>query len=155
VRDNDPGYRYYKYVSQYKTHLERYYALFEKDQIKIILFDDLKTQPDSVYRDLFQFLGVDATFTIPNADKIVNSYSVPKIRSVQSLLTNLANLPVVRRIPQGIKKPIVKVAHILSSLNTKKSNYPKLPNRLFEELSLNFTGDIEYIEQILGRRLNE
>jgi hypothetical protein len=46
----------------YWPDLKRYFDLFEEEQIKIILFDDLKTKAEQTVKDLYGFLNVDDTF---------------------------------------------------------------------------------------------
>lgn len=45
------------YIEQgrYATHLERYLEFFDRNQIFIMLFDDIYSRPSDVLRDLFSF----------------------------------------------------------------------------------------------------
>lgn len=45
--------------SLYKEQLEYYYKLFPKEQIKVVLFEDLVENPHQVIEELCSFLGVD------------------------------------------------------------------------------------------------
>ena len=46
----------------YYAKLLRYFDTFPRDQIKVILFDDLISKPQETVKSLFRFLGVDADF---------------------------------------------------------------------------------------------
>jgi hypothetical protein len=48
--------------SRYYPRLRRYYSRFPREQIKVILFDDLIAHPQNVLRELFRFLDVDDGF---------------------------------------------------------------------------------------------
>jgi hypothetical protein len=48
----------------YYAKLRRYFDTFPRDQIKVILFDDLIARPQETVRSLFRFLGVDPDFAV-------------------------------------------------------------------------------------------
>lgn len=66
----NPSWLFYSEFIKYAEQVSRYLALFDRDQIKMIIFDELKADPLSVYRDILTFLNVDCDFT-PSLD-IVN-----------------------------------------------------------------------------------
>ncbi|WP_157726972.1 sulfotransferase domain-containing protein [Thermococcus thioreducens] len=53
-----PSMLYYSGWIKYAEHLKRYYKHFDESQVKVIIFDDLKADPEKVYREILQFLGV-------------------------------------------------------------------------------------------------
>ena len=46
----------------YYKQLKKYYDVFPKEQIKIILFEDMIKNPGEVTQEVFKFLGVDSSF---------------------------------------------------------------------------------------------
>jgi len=48
----------------YYAKLRRYFDTFPREQIKVILFDDLIARPQETVRSLFSFLGVDPDFAV-------------------------------------------------------------------------------------------
>src|SRR5690606_16413551 len=46
----------------YWLDLKRYYDLFAPDRIRVILFDDLRSDPGRVAKELYDFLGLDRSF---------------------------------------------------------------------------------------------
>src|SRR5436305_2161348 len=48
----------------YYPKLQRYFDTFPREQIKVILFDDLIARPQDTVRSLFTFLGVDPDFVV-------------------------------------------------------------------------------------------
>lgn len=46
----------------YARQLARYHALFDPQQIKVLFYEDLKTRPLDVCREVFEFIGVDPGF---------------------------------------------------------------------------------------------
>jgi len=49
----------------YMRYLQRYLALFPREQILVLLFDELVAAPEATYERLFRFLGVDESFRSP------------------------------------------------------------------------------------------
>ena len=64
---------FYRDLVDFPAQVERYYAAFGRDGVRVFLYDDLAADPASVYRDLCGFIGVDAnfetTFEVVNANK--------------------------------------------------------------------------------------
>jgi len=46
----------------YYTYLKRYYNVFPKKNIKVVLYDYVKTSPEILYKEILNFLGVDDFF---------------------------------------------------------------------------------------------
>jgi hypothetical protein len=59
-RVTSPSYLYYSERIKYYEQVKRYYDLFEPAQIKVILFEDFKNDNEKVYREILDFLQVDA-----------------------------------------------------------------------------------------------
>lgn len=55
----------FKYLGKgfYYQHLRRYLDFFPKHQMKVVLFEEFKHNPDRVLKDIFSFLEVNETFT--------------------------------------------------------------------------------------------
>jgi len=60
----------------YSVYLERYLALFPRSQILVVQFDELKSDPNAVYRKCFEFIGVDPSFSSDEQRQIANFRSV-------------------------------------------------------------------------------
>jgi hypothetical protein len=53
---------YYRQSVRFAGQLQRYFDVYGRDRVHVILFDDLLADPAAVYRATLQFLGVDETF---------------------------------------------------------------------------------------------
>jgi hypothetical protein len=53
-----------KYVrrSSYASSLDRYFDHFDRDQIGVYFYDDVKERPRQLIQEIYKFLGVDASF---------------------------------------------------------------------------------------------
>lgn len=85
---NNWGWGHYVNVGFYHTQLKRYLDLFDREQIRVYLYEDLKTNPISLVQDIFRFLGVDDTF-LPDTSLKYNVAGVPKNDALKALIKNL------------------------------------------------------------------
>jgi hypothetical protein len=71
----------------YYPRLRRYFDVFPREQIKVVLFDDLIARPREIVRSLYDFLGVDPNFAVDTGIRHNPSVSprfVPLIRLFNS-----------------------------------------------------------------------
>ena len=68
---------YYKSKGLYFEQLNRYYDLITKENIHIVLFEDIIKSPESVSKEIFRFLNVDDSF-IPDCRRVINVSGEPK-----------------------------------------------------------------------------
>jgi len=62
IKDNWAEIWHYKEEGMYYTQLKRYYDIFPKDNIKVILYEDFKQKPALVYSEVCDFIRVDNSF---------------------------------------------------------------------------------------------
>jgi hypothetical protein len=86
---------FYKQAGLYYHQVKGYLENFR--HVKIYLFDDLKHDALALVQDLYEFLGVDATF-IPDTDFTYNVSGVPRIRVLNKLFAKNTRSPVQRFI---------------------------------------------------------
>ena len=58
----NPSWLFYSEFIKYAEQIERFWAYFDREQIKIIIFDDIKNDTPGLYRDILSFLDVDPDF---------------------------------------------------------------------------------------------
>ena len=72
-----PRFLQYREIAQFGAQLERLYATFPGEQIKCLVFDDLRDDPGRVYGDVLRFLGVTPdgrdAFPIVNENRVHRS----------------------------------------------------------------------------------
>ncbi len=79
---------HYQQAGFYYVQLQRYFAQFNSEQIRVYLFDDFALNPLGVLQDIFQFLNVNETF-IPDISMRQNASEIP---------TNLAKLELTAQV---------------------------------------------------------
>lgn len=76
IKNNWSPLYYYKSKGYYFHLLSRYYALFNKENIKVLLFEDFVKNPIACTQEVYQFLEVDTSF-VPDTSKSANVSGVP------------------------------------------------------------------------------
>ncbi|MEM7065582.1 MAG: sulfotransferase [Cyanobacteria bacterium P01_B01_bin.77] len=84
IKNNWAHLWHYQEAGFYSKQLKPYLNLFDREQIKIFLFDDLCKDSLSLLQEIYAFLGVDADF-VPDLEKR-NVSSMPKSLLLQKLL---------------------------------------------------------------------
>jgi hypothetical protein len=133
---------------RYFHRMKRYYDLFPRDQIKVYIFDELKTDPVKVMQDLYAYLGVDPTFT-PNTAVRHNRAAVPKVRIVSRIFHHRGLTRAAKTLlPTGV----VRLAKKVREKNMTAP--PELPDDLRARLLDYYREDILKLEELLNRDLS-
>lgn len=133
--------------SLYGKHLETYFKLFHKEQIKIFLFEDLKSDPVNFARNIFQELGVDFIENINYKEK-----RLPASRPRSRLLAKIAKYSANTLREIGLVNLLGKLKtnkYILRALYKPYDKKPKMDTEVKEFLIENFfKDDIKLLNKI-------
>jgi hypothetical protein len=134
-------------LGRYHEQLKRYLDAFPREQIHVLLFDDMRRDALQAVQDVYRFLGVQPGFT-PDLDAPHNVGGVPGSRLLEGLFTSRAVRAAIEPwIPVGF-------ANWMRRLRTKNMRpAPPLPAELRNELTSHFRDDIRCTEQLVGRNL--
>ncbi len=96
-----------------QRHLQRYYELFDAEDLLVLFFDDIKRRPESVLTDLFGFLGVDSNLDGNFTSQPVNSSSgyvrlgqTKTMRKFQRALNSVRFSALRNKMTRGSKKSL-------------------------------------------------
>lgn len=131
-----PGW-HYQQNGLYATHLQPYFDLFKRQQIRVYLYEEWNQQPSAVLANIFQFLEVDPTFK-PDVAQRHNVSMVPRSQQLQRLLQKLE--------PRRCKQ----LFNLLGRLNQTR---PLLPTEIYHQLTAQYRASIDALEQLLERSL--
>jgi hypothetical protein len=96
-RDGDHRAGHYLDSGMYHEQLSRYVDLFPRNQILVVLFDDLVADRPAALRHIFDHVGVDASF-VPTEEDAINASGIPTNRTAAAALKYRAKLrPIVPR----------------------------------------------------------
>jgi len=136
----------YRTVVKYAKQISRYHKEFGKENIKVIIFDEITKHPKEVYKEIFEFLEIDSSF-IPDF-QAVNQNRKPRNRLLQSLFKKnqklssiIGKIPGIQTFYQSINLPVSKRDAINPELqrNLQKELLPEI-----EELSTLLNKDLTY-----------
>ena len=75
--DYQPGQRGYFSRGYYLKYVNKYLQFFNPDQMLILVFEDLKSRPLALFKDLFEFIGVSTLFHTPDMEQRFNAPKIP------------------------------------------------------------------------------
>ncbi|MGH6947347.1 MAG: sulfotransferase family protein [Kiloniellales bacterium] len=138
----------------YHDRLKRFYDVFERDRIRICLFDDMKTRPEEFYADLFRHLGVDERFQGDFSARF-NQTGNPKNRLIARLtcIGKPLRRQLNRYLPTALVAHLARWQHIVESANLERppALSPDLRRTLTERY---YVEDIEKLQVLIGRDLS-
>jgi hypothetical protein len=143
---------FYRDSVRFACQVQRYCETFGREQVHIIIFDDLQRDVGAVYQRCCEFLQVDSRFRV--SFPVVNARQRARSRLIRDLLHDpppsfhwIAKTLGLRKNRHGGYKGWLK------RLNTTHSNIPPLDPELRRYLQVEFTPDIEQLSSLLGRDL--
>lgn len=139
---------------RYHQHLQPFFERFGRDQIRVVLTEDLESDPVAFFAGLFRFLGVDATFR-PDLSRRLNESGTARSALVHLAL---ARSQVAKRIlraalPEAATRRLRHLQHRIRSANLKRMHM--IPRDLRRDLTERLYGEqIAKLETMLGRDLS-
>lgn len=143
------GFAYIK-AGFYYQQLLRYTNVFNREQVKIYLYDDLKVSPENILKDIFQFLEIDPSFTSSSLAAKHNVGGAPQNKALHSFLSkpNPIKEPLKRLLPESFRKRLV------STLKSRNLAKPQLDAEIKKRLTEIYRDDILNLEHLIGRNLS-
>jgi hypothetical protein len=137
----------YLELGMYSDQIKRYKALFTPDQLKILVFDDLKANTPKVVKDVFEFLDLDPEININFGEKH-NEAKVPKNVKFLHLLTQTGlKRKVFRALPKSMQNSV-------KSLFFKSEGPEKMSTEDRKWLNDLFKTEVEALGKELNRDLS-
>ena len=93
----------------YGEHIERYFACFCRQQVRIWLYEDTLADPAGFLRQVLTFLDVDPNFT-PDASRRFHEMEVPKALPLTHSLRRTGLWRAMRSLTPGAVRPLIKRA---------------------------------------------
>jgi hypothetical protein len=147
-----PWFLDYERVGKLGEQVHRMLQIFPREQVQIMLLDDMKESPQRVYEETLAFLGLpsDGRTDFPrfNAGKQSRSRLLAACRAA-----------VIRTLPRpviefGKKLGLNRASDALLRLNSKPANPAPLREEFRRDLIEVFRDDVGLLGELLGRDLN-
>lgn len=150
---------FYKQRGFYYQQLKRYYGRFDRNQIRIYLYNNFCSDPEGMLKDIFRFLGVDETF-IPDLSRRFNAGEGPMYRPKVEAVDRFLNNP--NTIKSVIKKimPLKLLRHIKARVENKNIGsefqfiVPPMSDEIRMQLQNEYREDILKLQDLIGKDLS-
>jgi hypothetical protein len=144
IQENWTPIYFYKQLGFYYSQLSYYYKLFAKEQIHVCLNDDLKKDSQKTLKTIFQYLGVDDTFS-PDTSQQVGASGVPRNNFLYRFIKN--------EKVKSVLKPLVPKGW---GYKAEKAmlNKPKMDPKVRQELLNLYRDDVLKLQDLIDRDLS-
>jgi len=141
------------YISRYDIHLKRYFELFSRKQILVLLHDDLKRNHIGVINTILSFLELQPFLDETNLNFIANPSTVPRSRTLSNLIFYNKKLFhfVWGTLPPRLNVPLGKTAMFLRNYLQKPFKYPDMDEEARGYLLEKFREPISNLSSMLKR----
>ena len=146
-RVTSPSYLYYSQRVQYDRQVKRYCDRFNREQIKVVIFEEFKAENQRLYREILEFLGVDPSFT-PEYDA-VNVNKEVKFKAIN----NLVNSPLVKNISKNLVSQEFNDFvrdNIVEKYLWHQAPKATMPEEIKTELMKKYYPQVERVSQLIG-----
>jgi hypothetical protein len=146
------------YIDQgrYATHLSRWLATFPKNQVLVVLMEDIRTTPEGTARKVYEFLGIDPDHCSAALYEKSNPSYVVRSRSMDVAIMRLRNTARqlgLGRLWQALGDSGLRKFY--RGMNRKSSEVvvPPVSGEVTKKLRAVFWEEVVNLEQLLGRNL--
>jgi hypothetical protein len=142
---------------RYVEQLRRYHALFPRERVLVLIYEDFRADNDATVREVLRFLDVDETFAVQASeanptvlmrsqqlDDVVHAVSVgagPLSRAAKGVVKALA------------PKPLRRVALQFAQQRVVHARPQPADEQLMLELRRRFKGEVEALSEYLDKDL--
>ena len=134
----------------YFVQLSRYLEDFPRENLLVLVYEEIRRDGEKAVRDCLGFLGVDTQFV---SDTLVAR--VNKGVDLSVLHHQVWGLrEAVRSLPQCVEKPLVSIGRRAFVWVPKRRRYEPLDKGLRQEMMSEFMVDVRQLEDFLGRDLS-
>lgn len=137
----------------YYEQLQRYYELFDKEQILILLADDFYNNKENSLQKVFRFLDVNTNYISNDTEKKVNKTGAYRSPFLYNLITKsthaLRKSNRTGKLVDFTKK--IGLADFIMRKNRKEFQYPEIPNDLKHRLIAYYKPHNENLQKLINR----
>ena len=133
--------------SLYYENVKRYLDTFGKENVKIIIFEELIKNTKETMQEILKFLGINEEFQ-ESTRKKYNVYGTPKGKFAEFVIRNKT----IEKVARKIISPQTRL-YVRDNLLIKKSKKPQMEESDLKSLQNIFTEDVQKISQLLDQKL--
>jgi hypothetical protein len=143
---------YYRHSVDFPEQVARYFDVFGREAVHVVVFDDLVADPRAVYRSTLEFLDVDPTFEVDLS--VYNPNKQPRSGAVQKMIFAPRG-PLKRVVGRLRSVPVMhRVRDVLVSANSTAAERQKMDPQLRAQLTAEFAPRVAELGALVGRDLS-
>jgi hypothetical protein len=146
----------YRDTARYTEQVRRYFNVFGRERVQVIVYDDLAADVRGVYCRTLEFLGVNST-RIETDFQVINSNKSVEHSALRGLLSDplvrSTAVAIGRRLPRPIFAALQDLERRIWKLNSRSENRPPLAPEVRAQLQREFAPEVERLSELLGRDL--
>lgn len=142
---------------RYGVQLNRYFSHFDRDQLLILIFEEIMAHPTDSLNRICSFLGVDSTF-YSGQDWIAERENASiEVRStmmfgiVRTIAKWMRRTDGARQVLDVLKA--TGVTELIKGANREPREYPEMDPELRKELDEQYASTVLRVERLLGRKI--
>ncbi|RLD27263.1 MAG: hypothetical protein DRI75_09955 [Bacteroidetes bacterium] len=140
----------YKELGMYYPQVNSYYDVFDKENIKVIIYEEFFEDTKKGMSSVLEFLEIsDFNKNEVDFDKVYNVYKSPNGKLSKTLLRHRTKFNFIRRFTPNRLKYFLQ-----NKILFKNSSKPKMGNEAYSYLLRAFQQDIMNLEGLLNRDLD-
>lgn len=142
----------------YAKQLERYYKYFPREQVLVLIYEDIKKDPLAFIKRIYHFLGVDGTFVPSMLHTQVNVDRTPRMIFIDRTMHHVSEM--LRKIGFDRIVWLIRKSGLpdfIRKFNTKAMDERSL-ERAKEHSSMSkelFIDDVARLSQLIGRDMSK
>ena len=139
----------------YYDHLNRYLKYFPRENVLVLLFDDLKKDPALFIERIYKFLGVDSTFSPESLPIRLNSYAKARFDLINRIAFRIIWL--LRKLNSQKIIAFGKKSKLVNEILFKQHGSSERPVMSFETreyLQDIYQQEIEKLSDLIGKDLS-
>lgn len=149
-----------KYVQHglYGEQFDRYLSHFDRDQLLILISEEVFSDPSASLNKICSFLGVDDSFY--QGQEWIMSRENPAARTRSKLVLDMMRaIATWMRHTEGARQVLDAVkamglADLIKDANRKPREYPQMDPGVRKELDEYYAPTVQRVEEIIGRRID-
>lgn len=140
----------YFYVDKglYYRQVQQYLDVFPADRLRVYMYEDLRSSPEDLLRDLFEYLAIDVAFT-PTQVGQTNASGVPRAAWLHRFLTTSSPTKLV--LKRLVPRPVAEYIH--QGIRRANLETPALAPDTRARLLNAFRADTLQLQRLIGRDL--
>ncbi len=149
---------FYTALGHYTDQVQRYFEMFGRERVHVIIYDDFKADTAGEYRRTLSYLEVDPTFT--TTFNIINANKRVRLSGLQKTMLALGISPMLLKdqlnyiaatsplLPQAVRSRLLDPA---TSTYTRYERRPSMQPETQARLEKLFLPEMERLSALLGR----